>query len=145
MLLPTHAHEPRAGHADEQHVDLVVLVLLDTTSRVEAHQIGVEVIASLERPDYPRAKGGIRQELPKVHRDPWDHAPSVDTLRRQTASPRASTVCFTPASHARRVSGPASTLASAVVKRTRPSRTTSEMGPGAACSSSRSPLFITSN
>src|SRR5215216_2264891 len=73
------------------------------------------------------------------------HLP-VATLIRHTASLRASTAWRTPASHASIVSGPASRAASpSAVKRMRPSRTLSAIGPGAECSSSLSPAFIASN
>src|SRR5829696_8418097 len=66
-------------------------------------------------------------------------------VSRYTASLKATTVCRTPVSQVSRASGPASTTASAVSKRMRPSRTLRLKGPGAACSSSLSPAFITTS
>src|SRR5829696_159258 len=64
-------------------------------------------------------------------------------VSRYTTSLKATTVCLIPASQVSRDSGPASTTASAASKRMRPSRTLRLKGPGAACSSSLSPAFIT--
>ena len=58
MLLAVHAHGARAVHACEEHVHLVVDVLSDATSGVEAHKVGVEILAPFERPDHtPTAFG----------------------------------------------------------------------------------------
>jgi hypothetical protein len=70
---------------------------------------------------------------------------SVATFRRHTASPRASTEWRTPASHATTVPISASTSAPAAENLTRRTWTLNVMGPGAECSSSRSPSFITSS
>ena len=64
-------------------------------------------------------------------------------VSRHTASLKASIVCLTPASQVSSVSDPASATSSATMKRMRPSRTLRLKGPGAACSSSLSPAFMT--
>jgi hypothetical protein len=45
MLIPFHTHDPGPCHAYEDNVQLLVHVLPDAPSRVETHQVGVEVPA----------------------------------------------------------------------------------------------------
>jgi hypothetical protein len=45
MLLLFHTHEPGPGYTNEHDVQLLVHVLSDAPSRVETHQVGVEVPA----------------------------------------------------------------------------------------------------
>src|ERR687898_1439515 len=69
----------------------------------------------------------------------------VATFRRQTASLRASTEWRTLASHASTVPASASTSSSAAENLIWPSWTLNVIGPGAECSSSRAPSFMTSS
>jgi hypothetical protein len=89
--------------------------------------------ASAKQPEIGRMIDDLRLSLP------------VATFRRQTASLRASTECRTPASHASTVPASASTSSSAAENLIRPSCTLRVIGPGAECSSSRSPSFMTSS
>jgi hypothetical protein len=68
MLIPFHTHDPGPCHAYEDNVQLLVHVLPDAPSRVETHQVGVEVSAPFELPDDPRASSGSRGELVQVRR-----------------------------------------------------------------------------
>src|SRR3712207_7889967 len=74
MLLAVHAHGPGPGHAHEQHVYLLVHVLPDAASRLETHQVGVQVTAPFQRPDGPLTTIGAQSA--QVHR----------VTRRHTAS-----------------------------------------------------------
>src|SRR3712207_2053629 len=74
MLLALHANPPRAGHAHEQHVHLLVRVLPDTPFGAEAHQVGVEVAALFQRPDHPNPIRGRSDEVIEVRTSPGKHA-----------------------------------------------------------------------
>jgi hypothetical protein len=66
VLIAAHAHEPRAGHAHEEYVHLVVNVLPDAPSRVETDQVGVQVTALFKGPDNPRASASSRGEFVQI-------------------------------------------------------------------------------
>jgi hypothetical protein len=68
VLLLFHTHEPGPCHAHEHDVQLLVHVLPDAPSRVEAHQVGVEVPALFQLPDDPSAASGCRSEFVQVRR-----------------------------------------------------------------------------
>jgi hypothetical protein len=68
MLLAVHAHGPGPGHAQEDYIHLVVDVLPDAPSGVEAHQVGVQVTAPFESPDHPCSTFGRRGEFVQIRR-----------------------------------------------------------------------------
>jgi hypothetical protein len=82
MLLAAHAYDARAGHAHEQHVHLLVNVLPDPASSVEAHQVGVKISAPFEGPDHPRVLAGGRGEFVQVHRASRLHTASFNRNRQ---------------------------------------------------------------
>ena len=53
MLLPIHFDETRTRYAQEDHIYLIVDVLLDPTFRLKTHRVGVEIAARPEGPDHP--------------------------------------------------------------------------------------------
>ena len=67
MLFSVHADQTRTRHANDQHVDLVVDVLSDASSRLETNQVGVEVSAPFEGPDHALPPGRRSSHLAKVH------------------------------------------------------------------------------
>jgi hypothetical protein len=56
-----------AGHADDEYVYLVVDVLPNPVTRLEAHQVGVQLAAPLEGPDRSCPPAGRRGDLTEVY------------------------------------------------------------------------------
>jgi hypothetical protein len=52
-FLAVHLYEPGARYAHEDDVDLLVDVLSDPPPSAKAHQVGVEILARAQGPDYP--------------------------------------------------------------------------------------------
>jgi hypothetical protein len=65
--VPVHLDHARPRHSHEEHVYLIVDVLIDAPSRRKPHQVGVELRALLQGLDRPRVFSGGSEALVEVH------------------------------------------------------------------------------
>ena len=63
MLLPIHFDETRTRYAQEDHIHLIVEVLLDAALCLDTHRVGVEIAAHPEGPDHPHPPVKRRGDL----------------------------------------------------------------------------------
>src|SRR3954451_10644405 len=82
MLFPIHADRARTRDAHDKHVYLVVDVLPHAPTRLETHQVGVEIRAPFEVPDRALPPGRGSGGLAEVHRTSLAH--TLSTLTRTT-------------------------------------------------------------
>jgi hypothetical protein len=81
MLSPIHFDEARTRDAQDDHVYLIVDVLPDAVSRLEAHEVGVELATSFEGPEHPRASAGRRGDLAEIDRISLWHTTDILAAR----------------------------------------------------------------
>ena len=81
ILAAIYMDRTRTQHAKDEHVYLIVDVLPNAPTRLETHQVGVEVFTPLESPDHPRLPASRSGDLNEVHRIFLHTAPIQNRVR----------------------------------------------------------------
>jgi hypothetical protein len=79
MLFTLDFDRARTGDADEKHVHLLVDVPRDAASCAETYQVGVEIYAPIESPDYPRPTCARGCDLTQAYRTFHGYTTSILT------------------------------------------------------------------
>jgi len=81
MHSTVHVDRTRTGYTDDEHVYLVVDMLPNASTRLEPHQVGVEIAAPFKSPDHPRSLAGRSGDLAEVHRNFLHTVPIQNRVR----------------------------------------------------------------